>query len=165
MKLEQKKLSSTQTVFYLPKTLPFIGTFYQDEHVILQNILATNLAAELLLTADFLYLKSTTPTQLADLEILSIAQLDDYLASPPLETIAPATHLTDKIKLILQIVIAPMLQKDGGNIELQKYENNIAYVHFLGKCHGCPYAERTLKNHVEKNLIHYLPQIKEAILI
>lgn len=165
MKLEQKNLSTTQTIFYILPNFPFIGTFYQDEHPILQNIHASGLSEELLLTKDFLYIKSLTPEHLQDLEIIATAELDDYFSSQLTEEVAPSTHLVEKINLILKIAIAPMLQKDGGNIELKKYENDIAYVHFLGKCHGCPYAERTLKNHVEKKLIHYLPQIKEAVLI
>ena len=93
MKLEQKKLSSTEALLYFATPLPFMGCFYHNEHPVLQNILASGLAKELLLTTDFLYFKSDTPEHLSDLEMLSIAELDDYLATIPKEQAAPATNM------------------------------------------------------------------------
>ena len=67
--------------------------------------------------------------------------------------------------MILKFIIAPFLNKDGGDIEFVSLSNNIVSVKFLGKCNGCPYAMRTLKERVEKNLIRYIPKIREAILV
>ncbi|MBR5598946.1 MAG: NifU family protein [Alphaproteobacteria bacterium] len=74
-------------------------------------------------------------------------------------------NMTHKITKILKLIIAPFLNKDGGDIEFSSYENNTVYVKFLGKCNGCPYAARTLKERVEKNLVSYLPEVKKAELI
>lgn len=165
MKLEQKKLSTTELMLYPPFPLPLIGTFYQDEHPLLKNILDSNLAKVALLTTDFLYIESDAPEHLADLEMLAIAELDDYISADEKEETAPLTNITNKLNLILYLAVAPMLQRDGGNIALQSYVNGTVSVRFLGKCQGCPYANRTLENHVKTNLIRYLPQIKEVILV
>lgn len=167
MKIEQKKLTSAETLLYFPSPLPVIGTFCSpsDSHPLLQNIQETDLSKTLLLTADFLYIKSKTPELLEDLEMLAIAEIDDYISTSPAPLTAPNTDIKEKITFILQLIIAPFLKKDGGDIEFINYENNTVSVRFLGKCNGCPYATKTLKERVEKNLIRYLPEIKEAVLI
>ena len=165
MKLEQKKLSNTEIMLYPPFPLPLIGTFYQDEHPMLKNILDTGLAKVALLTTDFLYIQSDSPEHLADLQMLAIAELDDYISALKTEQTAPLTNMTNKLNLILCLAVAPMLQKDGGNIALQSYTNGTVHVRFLGKCQGCPYANRTLENHVKINLMRYLPHIREVILV
>ena len=165
MRLEEKDLSFDETILYLSKPLPLIGTFYQNEHSILQNLLFSGLVKTALLTADFLYLKSVKPENLSDAKMLAIAELDDYTTFTNEQEAAPLHNLVTKIELILKLIIAPLLQKDGGNIKLETYADGIIYVHFLGKCQGCPYAKHTLKNHVEKNLLRYLPQTKEVVLV
>lgn len=167
MKIEQKRLTDTEIILFLSSPLPIIGTFYfpKDEHPLLQNIAAENLAETLLLTADFLYLKSKSPADLENLEMLAIAEIDDYTASPPSQLAAPNTDITAKISLVLKLIIAPFLQKDGGDIKLVDYNNGTVSVRFLGKCNGCPYAAKTLKERVEKNLIRYFPEVREAVLI
>lgn len=165
MKLEHKKLSDTEIMLYPPYPLPLIGTFYQDEHSMLKNILAGGCTKTVLLTTDFLYIQSGSPEHLADLELLAVAELDDYISASTKEETAPLTNMTNKLNLILSLAVAPMLQRDGGNIALQSYTNGTVNVRFLGKCQGCPYANRTLENHVKINLMRYLPQVKEVVLV
>lgn len=170
MKIEKKKISNQESLFYFSAPLPIIGTFYAEknsvsENQLLNNINQTNLSEALLLTADFIYIKATTPEQNEDLELLALAEIDDYCANtiPPQQ--ADDTNMENKIRIILKNIIAPFLKADGGDIELTSYQNNILTVRFLGKCQSCPYAQRTLQNHVFKNLIRYLPQIKEVKLL
>ncbi len=170
MIIEEKNISPTETLLFFPEPQPIRGTFYHTPSTssnlpLLQNIAETNLAETLLLTADFLYLQSTVPEGLDDLTAITLAEIDDFIAAAPAIQTAPEQHTAEKIRIILKTVIAPYLQKDGGDIELSDYKNGIVNVRFLGKCHGCPYAEKTLKNRVEKNLIRYLPQVREAVLI
>lgn len=49
-------------------------------------------------------------------------------------------------------VIRPMLQNDGGDIELLKIKNGIVYVRLTGHCHGCVASGQTLKFGVERQL-------------
>ena len=169
MKIEHKKISNTETLFYFPTSLPILGTFYADsailpQHQLLETIFRSTLAKSLLLTSDFIYINSLTPENTEDLELITLAEIDEYITSSPCQQTADENNTELKIKLLLKTVIAPFLQRDGGDIELISYNAGIANVHFLGKCQGCPYAKQTLKNHVEKNLIHYIPQIREVVL-
>lgn len=170
MVIEEKNISPTETLLYFPEPQPIRGTFYHTPSTssnlpLLQNIAETGIAEILLLTTDFLYLQSTTPENLDDLTAIALAEIDDYIVSAPATQTASEQQTAEKIRIILKTVIAPYLQKDGGDIELSDYKNGIVNVRFLGKCHGCPYAEKTLKNRVEKNLIRYLPEVREAVLI
>lgn len=49
-------------------------------------------------------------------------------------------------------VIRPMLQNDGGDIELLKIKNGVVYVRLTGHCHGCAASGQTLKFGVERQL-------------
>ena len=58
--------------------------------------------------------------------------------------------------------IRPMLQNDGGDIELVGIdEDNTVRVRLQGACKGCPGAQMTLKNGVERILKEKLPQVTE----
>ena len=48
--------------------------------------------------------------------------------------------------------IRPMLQNDGGDIELLKIKNGVVYVQLTGHCHGCAASDQTLKYGVERQL-------------
>jgi len=57
--------------------------------------------------------------------------------------------------------IRPMLQKDGGNVELVEItDNNIVKVRLQGACAGCPMSQMTLKNGIERVLKQEIPKIK-----
>ncbi len=59
--------------------------------------------------------------------------------------------------------IRPNLQMDGGDIELVEVTaDGIVKVRLKGACSGCPMAEVTLKNWVEKTLKEEVPEIKEV---
>jgi Fe-S cluster biogenesis protein NfuA len=169
MQIEKKQLSDTESILFFVHTLSILGTSIATKNIpasleLLKNIFDTKLADTILLTSDFIYIKSQTAEELPDLEMLSLAEIDDF-TKQNIQINTPITNTTEKIEIILKTIIAPFLQKDGGDIRLAQYSNNIVYVNFLGKCHGCPYAQRTLKERVEKNLIRYLPEIKEVSLI
>jgi Fe-S cluster biogenesis protein NfuA len=165
MMIEQQALSTTETLLYFKPALSLMGAFYATpktaELPLFEDIFADVDGEEALLTADFLYLKAKDSATLEDLTALSLALLEEAdLQNIPL----PKTHTVEKATIILKNIVAPLLKKDKGDIALESIENGVLKVRFLGKCNGCPYAERTLKNHVEKNIIRYLPEIREVIL-
>jgi Fe-S cluster biogenesis protein NfuA len=169
MQIEKKQLSDTESILFFTHPLSMVGTSIATKNIpasleILKNIFDTEIANTVLLTSDFIYIKSNTAENLLDLEMLSLAEIDD-VTNQKIQLIASANNTHEKVEIILKTIVAPFLQKDGGDIRLAQYSNNIVYVNFLGKCHGCPYAQRTLKERVEKNLIRYLPEIKEVTLI
>ncbi len=65
-----------------------------------------------------------------------------------------------KIKAALED-IRPYLQRDGGDVEFVAYtEDNIVQVRLRGACHGCPHANLTIKNGIEKILREQFPEIE-----
>jgi Fe-S cluster biogenesis protein NfuA len=57
--------------------------------------------------------------------------------------------------------IRPMLQADGGDIELVDVsDDGIVKVRLRGACSGCPGAAMTLKMGVERMLKQKVPQVK-----
>ena len=61
--------------------------------------------------------------------------------------------------------IRPMLQADGGDVELVDVEAGIVKVRLTGACKGCPMATITLKNGIEKLLKKEIPEVKEVISV
>lgn len=56
--------------------------------------------------------------------------------------------------------IRPMLQKDGGDVELVGVEGKTVKVKLQGACAGCPMSQMTLKNGIEKMLKKEIPEIE-----
>lgn len=62
--------------------------------------------------------------------------------------------------------IRPMLQADGGDVELIDVTNDgIVKVKLRGACMGCPMSQMTLKAGIEKQLMTDVPEIKEVIAV
>ncbi len=55
--------------------------------------------------------------------------------------------------------IRPMLQRDGGDVELVDVEGSIVKVRLKGACKGCPMSQMTLKNGIEKFLKQEVPEV------
>ena len=58
--------------------------------------------------------------------------------------------------------IRPMLQRDGGDIELVEVTDGIVKVRLTGACKGCPMSQMTLKQGVEKLLMKEVPGLREV---
>ena len=73
--------------------------------------------------------------------------------------------LDEKVKEVIES-IRPMLQNDGGDIELVSLdEDNTVRVRLQGACKGCPGAQMTLKMGVERLLKERVPEIKEVVAV
>ena len=71
--------------------------------------------------------------------------------------------MKDKIEAALK-KIRPMLQADGGDIELVDVsKDGVVKVKLTGACGCCPMSQMTLKNAVEQKLKKEVPGIKEVI--
>ena len=55
--------------------------------------------------------------------------------------------------------IRPMLQADGGDVELVEIEDGVVKVRLKGACAGCPMSQMTLKNGIEKFLKQEIPEV------
>ena len=55
--------------------------------------------------------------------------------------------------------IRPMLQADGGDVELVDVRDGIVTVRLQGACGGCPMSQMTLKNGIERILKQEVPEV------
>jgi len=74
------------------------------------------------------------------------------------------TATFDRIAQIIKQV-QPMIQSDGGDIELIKYEDDIVYVRMHGACVGCPASSFTLSLGIEERLREQIPTIKKVVAL
>ena len=63
--------------------------------------------------------------------------------------------------------IRPLLQADGGDIELVSVEEPTGKVsvRLQGACKGCPGAAMTLKMGVERHLKEKVPEVKQLVAV
>ncbi|MCF8070112.1 MAG: NifU family protein [Desulfobacterales bacterium] len=69
--------------------------------------------------------------------------------------------MEEKVKAALDKV-RPMLQADGGDVELVSIEDGVVNVRLQGACAGCPMSQMTLKNGIEKMLKKEVPEVKSV---
>jgi Fe-S cluster biogenesis protein NfuA len=55
--------------------------------------------------------------------------------------------------------IRPMLQADGGDVELVDVEEGVVTVRLQGACAGCPMSQMTLRNGIERVLKERIPEV------
>jgi len=58
--------------------------------------------------------------------------------------------------------IRPVLQQDGGDVELIDVVDGVVKVRLVGACMGCPMASMTLTHGIEKRLKQQVPEIKKV---
>jgi Fe-S cluster biogenesis protein NfuA len=61
--------------------------------------------------------------------------------------------------------IRPVLERDGGGVELIDVENGTVKVKLTRACGGCPMAAMTLKNGVERVLKEQVPEVVEVVSV
>jgi len=69
--------------------------------------------------------------------------------------------MKEKVQAVME-KIRPMLQADGGDVELVDVENGIVKVRLTGACKGCPMSQMTLKNGIERLLKKEIPEVKSV---
>ena len=67
--------------------------------------------------------------------------------------------LRDRVEAVIAC-IRPMMQADGGDIELLDVAGNSAEVRLTGMCAGCPSAHMTLYLGVENALREEIPEFE-----
>jgi Fe-S cluster biogenesis protein NfuA len=61
--------------------------------------------------------------------------------------------------------IRPMLQADGGDVELVEVKGGVVKLKLKGSCAGCPVASMTLKQGIERVLKEQIPEVKEVVAV
>jgi len=75
--------------------------------------------------------------------------------------------MKEQIEHILSTEIRPMLEQDGGGIDLIDVDESIGEVKvkLIGACHGCPFASITLKTRVEALLKEKVPGVINVVSV
>ena len=91
----------------------------------------------------------------------SIMFYEVKIAQSPKETDDMKEKVEEAIKQV-----RPMLQRDGGDIELVDVaEDGTVKVRLKGACGSCPMSTMTLKMGVEKFLKEQIPAVKEVVQV
>jgi Fe-S cluster biogenesis protein NfuA len=61
--------------------------------------------------------------------------------------------------------IRPMLERDGGSVELVEVDGTIVKVRLTGACHGCPMSQMTLKAGIERIVKQEVPEITQVVAV
>ena len=69
--------------------------------------------------------------------------------------------MKEKVEIALNKV-RPMLQRDGGDVELVEIEEGVVKVRLQGACKGCPMSQMTIKNGIERFLKQEVPEVKSV---
>jgi Fe-S cluster biogenesis protein NfuA/glutaredoxin len=77
----------------------------------------------------------------------------------PAEDRLEGEALTARVREVLD-ECRPMIQADGGDVELLDIQGDVVAVALTGNCIGCPSAQATLHQGIERRLRQRIPQIK-----
>jgi len=73
--------------------------------------------------------------------------------------------MKEKVEAALNKV-RPLLQADGGNVELiEVTSDGVVKVRLTGACRGCPLSEMTLKAGVEKIVKQEVPEVTKVVAL
>lgn len=157
--------------FFAESGFPVKGSVeFSDAKSLRRSPLAENIfdlggVTSVVITPDCLSVTKEEGALWDDLKPQVLAEIMDFLSrgeAPVREGEETAEDVVHNIVGLLNARIRLAIRKDGGDIVFRGFENGIVYVELQGKCVGCPYSQRTLKDGVEKLLRTY---IKEVIAV
>jgi Fe-S cluster biogenesis protein NfuA len=70
--------------------------------------------------------------------------------------------MKEKVRNVIN-KIRPMLQADGGDVELVDCVDGVVTVRLKGACAGCPMSQMTLRNGIERTLKKEIPEVKSVV--
>ena len=69
--------------------------------------------------------------------------------------------MKEQVETALQ-KIRPLLQRDGGDVELVEVVEGVVKVRLQGACAGCPMSQMTIKNGIERLLKQEIPEVESV---
>lgn len=72
----------------------------------------------------------------------------------------------ETIELIKQTLdkVRPFIQRDGGDVEFDSFEDGIVYVNLTGACEGCSLVNDTLEGGIEIIIMEEVPGVNAVRL-
>lgn len=112
----------------------------------------------------FFQSESMVPTIQEDVkaEILNLMRQSrsmevDIPEEPKRRTFDPSTA-AGRVDLVISERLRPGVNADGGDLELVDLSSDgVALIKLVGACNGCPSSDATLKQAIEKTLLHFCP--------
>ena len=161
------------------KTVSNDGSFEvtkKDEinNELVRNILSINGVKGVFLGADFLSINKSENIDWEDIKHIAISLINEFYSTGKefviknelfSEKTKELNEVEKKIISILETKIRPAVAKDGGDIKFKEFKDGVVKVELQGSCSGCPSSTMTLKQGVQNLLCHYLPEVKEVVVI
>lgn len=138
-----------------------------------QRLFRINGVRSVFLGADFISVTKAAESDWAVLKTLVLAAvMEHFTTGQPVmleQKAAAASSAPDldneivaQICELLETRVRPAVQQDGGDIEFDRFEDGIVYLHMRGACSGCPSSAMTLKSGIENMLKHFVPEVIEV---
>ena len=70
-----------------------------------------------------------------------------------------------RIETVLDEKVRPVLRAHGGEISVDRLEDQVLYVKMLGQCAGCPSADLTNETIVEAELVKEVPELVQKVAV
>lgn len=107
------------------------------------------------------------PSILADVKGIIQGHLENdepilYMGVKPTEHSLADQEVATLVIDLLDKVVRPAAQEDGGDILYDGYENGVLTLRMQGACHECPYIQQTLREGVEPAIRSVVPEVKEV---
>ena len=74
------------------------------------------------------------------------------------------TRMREEVEKALAKV-RPMLERDGGSVELVDVEGSVVKVRLTGACKGCPMSQMTLKAGIERIIKQDVPAVSQVVAV
>lgn len=110
------------------------------------------------------YLMEDKPVIAQDFEGSEMENPDES-APTPLAQHKVGNELEQKIADLLDEYVRPAVERDGGAIQLDSFQNGVVSVVLRGSCSGCPSSTATLKGGIENLLTSMMPEVQEVVAI
>jgi Fe-S cluster biogenesis protein NfuA len=127
------------------------------------------------LGSDFITVTKADPKEWETMKPLILGAIMEHFRSeaPVIQNLNPENDDPDdddlvdgsiesQIKELLDTRVRPAVAQDGGDIIFHSFEKGVVYLTMQGACAGCPSSTATLKDGIEKMLIHYIPEVTEV---
>lgn len=88
---------------------------------------------------------------------------EEEQAKLPLAQHKVGTEVEQKIADLLDEYVKPAVERDGGVIQLESFQNGRVTVNLRGACSGCPSSTVTLKDGIENLLKSMMPEVQEVV--
>ena len=92
----------------------------------------------------------------------SIVEID--IPSPLPRKVFDPNTAAGRVDQVIRDRILPGVNADGGDIELVELTNEgVAVVKLMGSCNGCPSSDATLKDAIQRTLLHFCSEEVKAV--